>query len=123
MAEVFKRIFGKESLLAMLQRLVIVVPFFFGAAIWIISSLGNIIDKKLDQKIQPITNYITGKIIQDVEKQFYKITSTPEDVKYMDLVYVIQDYCALDDKYKNPIADDRIKKIRDFYLTLNENKS
>jgi len=122
MAEVLKRIFGKEGIIVLLQRILSTIPAFAAAVIWVVVSFNNIIETKLTEKMQPITNYITSKIIQDVEKQYYKIVNAPDDVKYMDLVNTIQDYCALDQQYKSPVADDQIVKIRAYYLELNKNK-
>ena len=109
----FKKIFGKEGILDMVKRIIVVVPAIIAAVVAINVNIEKVIDRKMDQ----VNNYMYEEVIYQVDKQLDKIKFDPADIKAIDITGVIRKYDKwLPPEKKSDILEDKMRIIRDYYL-------
>lgn len=118
MSEFIKKFFGKESGIQLLQRMVSILAVALPLFVLFVGVVNTSIDKKFEEKLRPINQFIAGQVIYEVDKQYYKITIDPDDVKPIDLEWVTCRYDMLEKVYKSKILDSKIDAIRDYYMNL-----
>lgn len=98
--------------LAFVQRVVSLLLVVIPAVFWIIGA----IDKRIDDKLEPINSYFITQTVFEVDKQFYKIRNTPEDVKPIDIEWTIKIYDGMNDQYKTMLLEEKIAVIRRYAM-------
>lgn len=101
--------------IAFIQRIVSLLLVVIPSIIFIVNS----IDRRIDEKLEPINGYIITQNIFEVNKQYQKIKQDPDDVKDIDISQVIKQYDGMKNNYKSPLSDEKMKVIRQYALTNN----
>jgi len=91
-----------------ISLLLIVIPAIF----WIIGA----IDKRIDDKLSPINSYFITQTVFEVNKQFYKIKNTPDDIKPIDIEWTLKIYDGMNEEFKTPLLEEKVFEIRKYAM-------
>lgn len=112
MSKLKERLKELDFWLAFGQRIVSLLLVVIPAVFWIVGA----IDNRIDDKLEPINSFFITQTIFEVDKQYYKIKNTPEDVKPIDIDWTIKIYDGMNEQYKTMLLEEKIAIIRRYAM-------